>query len=136
MRWRESVYWGRRWDGKSKVVCRDQRHTNNTRYAFFFISKLRFLQELNARQLFCRLATGIFQHILKEIITGLFCPSLHPITCRTSTSSSGLFAWKLECWWGVILYNRLANSPINRSGNFTKTRSVKRIKSAIFTTAE
>lgn len=39
---------------------------------FFFISKLGFLQELNARQLFCRLATGIFQHILKEIITGLF----------------------------------------------------------------
>ena len=99
---------GRRWEGKSKVACGDQRHTNNTRYAFFFISKLRFLQELNARQLFCRLATGIFQHILKEIITGLFCPSLHPITCRTSTSSSGLFAWKLECWWGVILYNRLA----------------------------
>ena len=65
---------GRRWEGKSKVACGDQRHTNNTKHAFFFISKLRFLQELNARQLFCRLTTGIFQ----QIITGLFLPLPSP----------------------------------------------------------
>ena len=45
---------------------------------FFFISKLGFLKKLNARQLFCCLATGIFQHILKEITTGLFFPFPSP----------------------------------------------------------
>lgn len=93
----------------------------------FFISKLRLLQELNVGQLFCRLAPGIFQHILKKLIKDIFCPSLRTgITCRTSTSSSGLFAWKLECWCDVILYNRLGQFSYKQVWNLHEDTIIRK----------